>query len=142
MKKILFVVLLAILVTGTIHYVQAQITARQPATHTAEKATSPRLFTNASIILVNNAGASGYRAVFIRNFNETSYLFPSSGSITHSGVLPQGVYTLGVAPIGGSSTSRTFTWSLGPDGGSQTGTSATFNNVNITSGSTITVSIN
>ncbi|NII29288.1 hypothetical protein HB364_29685 [Pseudoflavitalea sp. X16] len=143
MKKILFFVLLAALATGTIHYVQAQITSmQQPAAHTTEKATSSNFFVNASVTLVNNAGAQGYRAIFIRNFNETPYLFPSSGSITHSSVLPEGVYTVAVAPIGGSSTVRNFSWSLGPDYGSQTGTSATFNNVNITSGGTITVSIN
>jgi hypothetical protein len=142
MKKLLFFVLLVALATGTIHYVQAQITAVQPAAHTPEKASSPHLFTNASVTLVNNAGAQGYRAIFIRNGIETSYLFPSSGSITHSSVLTPGVYTLAVAPIGGSSTTRNFSWNLGPDGGSQSGTSATFNNVNITSGGTITVSIN
>lgn len=143
MKKILFFMLLAALATGTIHYIQAQITSmQQPAAHTAEKVISSRLQTNASVTLVNNAGAQSYRAIFIRNGIETSYLFPSSGSITHSSVLTPGVYTLAVAPIGGSSTTRNFSWNLGPDGGSQSGTSATFNNVNITSGGTITVSIN
>jgi hypothetical protein len=120
MKKILFLALLAAIVAGT---------------------ASARLFTNASVTLVNNAGACCYRAVFIKG-GETSYQFPASGSTTFSSVLPPGIYTLGVAPIGGSSTTRSFSWSIGPDGGSQTGTSATFNNVNVTSGSTITVTIN
>ena len=124
MKKILFLALLAVIVTGS------------------AKSLSPsaRHFTNATVVLVNNAGGS-YRAVFIKG-GETNFQFPASGSTTFSSALPPGVYTLGVAPNGGSSSIRNFSYSIGPDNGSQTGTSATFNNVNITSGGTITVSIN
>ena len=130
MKKILFLALLAAIVVGTIHYVKAQ------------KASSSIRFTNASITLVNNAGACCYRAVFIQG-SETSYQFKNTyGNVSFPSALVPGTYTLGVAPIGGSSTSRSFSWSIGPDGGSQTGTSATFYNVNVTSGSTITVTIN
>lgn len=142
MKKTFILVLLAVITTGAIHFVQAQITSRQPNAHTPQQVESPRLLTNATVVLVNNSGASAYRAVFMQNGNETSYLFPSTGSTTYSSVLPQGTYTLGVAPVGGSSSIRTFSYSIGPDYGSQTGTSATFYNVNITSGGTITVSIN
>jgi hypothetical protein len=126
MKKILFLALLTAIVAGSIY---------------AAKRVSPSSrFTNATVVLVNNAGGS-YRAVFIKG-GETNFQFPASGSTTFSSALPTGVYTLGVAPNGGSSSIRTFSWSIGPDGGSQTGTSATFNNVNVTSGSTITVTIN
>ena len=127
MKKILFLALLVAIVAGTI---------------SAKKASPSTRFTNASITLVNNAGACCYRAVFIQG-GETSYQFKNTyGNVSFSSVLVPGTYTLGVAPIGGSSTSRSFSWSIGPDGGSQTGTSATFYNVNVTSGSTITVTIN
>lgn len=122
MKKILFLALLAAIVTSA-----------TPSTHA---------FSNASVTLVNNAGACCYRAVFIQS-GETSYQFTNTyGSTTFSSVLSPGTYTLGVAPIGGSSVTRSFSWSIGPDGGSQTGTSATFYNVNVTSGSTITVRMN
>jgi hypothetical protein len=130
MKKVLFLALLAVIAAGTIHYVKAQ------------KATPSLHFTNATVTLVNNAGACCYRAVFIQG-SETSYQFKNTyGTVSFPSVLAPGTYTLGVAPIGGSSTSRSFSWSIGPDGGSQTGTSATFYNVNVTSGSTITVTIN
>jgi hypothetical protein len=121
MKKILFLALLAATLAGTVP-------------------SYARHFTNATVVLVNNAGGS-YRAVFIKG-GETNFPFPASGSTTFSSALPPGIYTLGVAPNGGSSSTRTFTYSIGPDYGSQTGTSATFNNVNITSGGTITVTIN
>jgi len=134
MKKFLFLALLTAIVVGTIHYVKAQ---------KASSSVSPSArFTNANLTLVNNAGACCYRAVFIQG-SETSYQFTNTyGSTTFSAAIVPGTYTLGVAPIGGSSTSRSFSWSIGPDGGSQTGTSATFYNVNVTSGSTITVTIN
>lgn len=136
MKRTFILAVLVAIAISTLHFVQAPITStQQPGAHS-------RFLTNASVILVNNSGASNYRAVFMQNGNETTFLFPTWGSVTHSTVLPPGVYTLGVAPIGGASTNRTFSYSIGPDGGTQTGTSATFNNVNITSGSTITVSIN
>jgi len=121
MKKILFLALLAAILAGAVP-------------------SYARHFTNATVVLVNNAGGS-YRAVFIKG-SETNFQFPGSGSTTFSSALPPGVYTLGVAPNGGSSSIRNFSWSIGPDGGSQSGTSATFNNVNVTSGSTITVTIN
>lgn len=136
MKKFFTLAILVAVAVSAIHAVQA------PITSTPVTASSSRLLTNASVTLVNSAGALSYRAIFILNGNETSFLFPASGSTTHSSVLPPGTYTVAIAPIGGSSAIRNFSYSIGPDGGSQTGTSATFNNVSITSGSTVTVRIN
>jgi len=130
MKKFLFLALLAVIATGTFHYVKAQ------------KTSLTIRFTNSTLTLVNNAAACCYRAVFIQNGVEHSYLFPSSGSTSFGAVLAPGTYTLGVAPIGGSSATHSFSYSSGPDYGSQTGTSATFNNVTVYSGGSVTVSIN
>jgi len=121
MKRILFLALLAAIVTSA-----------APSTH---------CFTNANLTLVNNSGACCYRAIFMQSGSQT-FLFPASGSTTFTAALAPGVYSLGVAPLLGASGTHNFSYSSGPDNGSQTGTSALFSNVTVYSGGTVTVSIN
>lgn len=89
----------------------------------------PQIMVN--FTLSNTSGYSGYQATF--SGIATPYNFPASGSTVIQ--VPQGTYaTVSVSP---SSTSHTFSLTGFSD---QTGHSATFNNVTITTGSNLTLS--
>jgi YD repeat-containing protein len=89
-----------------------------------------------TVVLSNNAAVSGYRAIF----NDVGYNFPASGTSTVT--ISPGTYTIGIAPTGGGGSTHTFRYESGPNTETQTGASATFTNVTVVHGNTITLYIN
>lgn len=99
-------------------------------------ATGTCISQNVSVVLVNNTGVSGYRAIFTQGTSSTQFNFTSSGSTTAT--LPPGTYTVNIAPSGGGTT-RTFTINTGPTNQMQSGAGATFGPLSITSTCTLTI---
>jgi YD repeat-containing protein len=86
-----------------------------------------------TVTLSNNGGATGYRAIITNSTTGASvtYNFPGSGSTTLTATFAPGTYSIGFAPTGGPGTNHTYTYAMGPNGGSASGTSALFSNINI-----------
>jgi YD repeat-containing protein len=100
---------------------------------------------NTTAVTLNNpVSALGYRAIITAsNGTSTTYNFPNSGSAGFTGSFPPGTYSIGFAPTGGPGSNHTFTYSMGPNGGSMSGTSALFTNVTVSAlPCTLTMSIN
>lgn len=94
-----------------------------------------------SLSLSNWAGAgSSYVARFTSTQNSANYVFnfPSSGTTSNLS-LPVDTYNLYVYPMGSSSGSYKFVYTVGPNSGNSTGTSATFNNVVVNSNITVSI---
>jgi len=94
----------------------------------------------APVILVNNAGATIYRAI-LSGASDASWIFPSSGSITGTSTLKPGIYTITILQSGPGNGGGTYHFSYTNGSNTQmiTGTSATFNNVNVSGTLTLTI---
>lgn len=89
---------------------------------------------NSTTVTLNNpANANGYRAIVQQGgsilFQQN---FPAAGTTaTFTVNFPPGTYTIGFAPTGGPGQNHSYTYSMGPNFGTTSGTSGTFQNINV-----------
>jgi len=86
----------------------------------------------ARITSTNSTGLSGYTAVYTNTKTSAVYTFsiPSSGSLQTLGLIPFGKYNLTISKSGGG-VLPVLTFGSGCSGMTTDGTSATFNNINV-----------